>query len=339
MLELAPAKINLGLKIPFRYTDGYHHIVSLFIPVSLADRLQLEMTTTGEFELSWQNHLDNKSLAAAFDNPKQNLMYKAFEVLKGEPLLAKHLPSHWGLKVHIDKHIPSPAGLGGGSSDAGAIFRFVCNQTDSAHELLEQLQGPAQNLGADIPFFLFNKAAIISGIGEIHKFAEVPRLRGIIGIPPYGFATGEMYRLIGLPASTSKKTLQGDKNTRFIQAACLTACEDLLNSLWAEGRGEAKASHLENRLKLVENDFLPAIKEGFADKYQGLSEMMTTLAEKLAEIAREKQVFYSLSGSGSAFFALFVDQPAVSGMADSVHNLCEQLTRKYANVHWLAFES
>ncbi|MCP4715870.1 MAG: 4-(cytidine 5'-diphospho)-2-C-methyl-D-erythritol kinase [Deltaproteobacteria bacterium] len=149
----APAKINLFLKICSQRDDGYHNIETVFQKISLFDEITLAPTPGPGISIT----TDDSSIPQ--DNT--NLAYRAAE------LLLRHLNINPGLSIHIKKNIPSGAGLGGGSSDAaGTLLGLV--------ELLNlrvpsrTLRDLAKNLGADVPFFLYDfSTAYATGIGEI----------------------------------------------------------------------------------------------------------------------------------------------------------------------------
>lgn len=165
MLFFPNAKINLGLRILRRRADGYHDIATIMLPVGWCDVLEMlpAHDGTGSFRQSGD----------ALDcPPEKNLVLKALRNL--EAYLGRTLPP---LDIILEKHIPSGAGLGGGSSDASfaliganAIFRLGL----SAGELAEV----AARTGADCPFFIYNRPMLATGIGEILRGADCSALAG-----------------------------------------------------------------------------------------------------------------------------------------------------------------
>lgn len=151
MLSIAAyAKINLGLEVLHKRPDGYHEINTIFARVSLHDTITIEPDT----EVSVQ------CLQLPQLREHDNLVWKAAIALK------KRFSVQSGAKITIHKHIPSGAGLGGGSSDAASALlalRKQWNITCSAEELYEI----AVSLGADVPFFLGSGDAAAHGIGEV----------------------------------------------------------------------------------------------------------------------------------------------------------------------------
>ena len=146
---LAPAKINLHLQITSKRKDGYHNLISLFQMVSLYDELFMETIKNDEIHV-----LGN------FDcSPEHNLIYKAAASLKEKCNIKS------GFLISCKKHIPSGAGLGGGSSDAAATLIGIRSllKLDISDD---ELKIKALELGSDVPFFLGGSTAVAGGRGE-----------------------------------------------------------------------------------------------------------------------------------------------------------------------------
>ena len=144
MRETAFAKINLALHVRRRREDGYHEIETLFAFVDGGDVLSAQVadadsvSTVGEF-------------ATGIDNPFDNLVARALSVL----------PHTEGLAVTLEKNLPVAAGLGGGSADAGAVFRLV----ERLHGLPEDWPDRAAKLGADVPSCVRSEMVVGRGTG------------------------------------------------------------------------------------------------------------------------------------------------------------------------------
>jgi 4-diphosphocytidyl-2-C-methyl-D-erythritol kinase len=144
MIETAFAKINLALHVRRRREDGYHELETLFAFVDAGDVLSAkpsardELTTLGEF-------------AGGIDDPFGNIVAKALGVL----------PHGEGWAVTLEKNLPVAAGLGGGSADAGAIFRMV----ERAQGLPDDWRERAARLGADVPACVLSQTCIGRGTG------------------------------------------------------------------------------------------------------------------------------------------------------------------------------
>ncbi|WP_299192846.1 4-(cytidine 5'-diphospho)-2-C-methyl-D-erythritol kinase [uncultured Erythrobacter sp.] len=142
--ETAYAKINLALHVRRRREDGYHELETLFAFVDTGDTLtatqaeQDRVTTIGEF-------------AGGIEDPFDNLVAKALAAL----------PRAEGLAITLEKNLPVAAGLGGGSADAGAVFRLV----ERLHRLPDDWQARAAKLGADVPSCVRSEMAIGLGTG------------------------------------------------------------------------------------------------------------------------------------------------------------------------------
>lgn len=149
-----PAKINLFLNIRPRRQDGFHEISSVMQAIQLFDRLDIQPNGKRTLEFSCN--------IPAFEQAAQdNLVVKAYHLFWRET----DLPA-LGLKVHLEKEIPTQAGLGGGSSDAAAML-VVLNHLTCAGLDENQLRTMAAKLGSDVPFFITGGIALVSGRGEI----------------------------------------------------------------------------------------------------------------------------------------------------------------------------
>ncbi|WP_300370220.1 4-(cytidine 5'-diphospho)-2-C-methyl-D-erythritol kinase [Brachyspira sp.] len=146
----SPCKINIYLDITSKREDGYHLIESLFHTVDLYDIINIEksdeysISTSGKFALE--------------DNNEENIVTEIFKYFRNEMNLKNNY------NIHIEKNIPTGAGLGGGSSDAASIIKFFLEELniDINDELIESFS----KFGADIPFFIRGGCAWVSGIGE-----------------------------------------------------------------------------------------------------------------------------------------------------------------------------
>jgi 4-diphosphocytidyl-2-C-methyl-D-erythritol kinase len=154
MLLLSNAKINLGLHVLSKRSDGFHNIETIMLPVGLCDIL--EIVKSNEDELRFSNSGIQIDCAI-----QDNLCIKAFNLLKND----FDIPF---VKIHLHKNIPHGAGLGGGSSNAAFMLRGLNDlfQLGLDTSLLENYAG---KLGSDCSFFIRNKPAIATGRGEVIK--------------------------------------------------------------------------------------------------------------------------------------------------------------------------
>ena len=144
MNETAYAKINLALHVRRRREDGYHEIETLFAFVDAGDALSVETAPRDELRVTGE-------FAPALSDPFGNIVAKA---------LGK-LPRPEGWRVSLDKRLPVAAGLGGGSADAGAVYRLY----DQRFGLPEDWRDRAAKLGADVPACVESRTCIGRGTG------------------------------------------------------------------------------------------------------------------------------------------------------------------------------
>jgi len=174
---MAPAKINLSLRVLRRRDDGFHEIETRMAPISLYDSLQVEPSGAFEFRA------DDPALPTGQDNLVVRAADLFFSQLNREPKV----------RIFLTKRIPHGAGLGGGSSDAAATLRLL-NRFINANLPREELSALALKLGSDVPFFLNSGAAICRGRGELIERAPLPaRLNLLLLKPPFGVATPWAY--------------------------------------------------------------------------------------------------------------------------------------------------
>lgn len=180
--RLAPAKVNLFLHVGPLASDGYHPLVSLAAFADIGDRLRIEpadrlsLAVTGPF-------------AGALDGEGDNLVLRAVRALGvaagiGEP----------GLRIVLDKQLPVAAGLGGGSSDAGAVLKLARDALDLPFDDAA-LALIAAGLGADGPLCLHARAAWAEGRGDGLTFeTRLPPLPALLVNPGVPSSTGAVYR-------------------------------------------------------------------------------------------------------------------------------------------------
>lgn len=161
MIQFPNCKINLGLNITGKRTDGYHNLETVFYPVPLEDALEispLQIHTDAKYEL-------HQSGIAIEGDPEKNLVVRAYKLLDER----FHLPT---IEIHLHKHIPSGAGLGGGSADAAFMLRML-NEQFGLNLSINELEDYAARLGADCAFFIQNKPTYAEGIGNIFSPIEL----------------------------------------------------------------------------------------------------------------------------------------------------------------------
>ena len=160
MLTFPNAKINLGLNITEKRPDGYHNLETVFYPVPVEDALEiipLPDAPRGTCTL----HLAGQEIAGTLED---NLVARAYRMLDAD----FGLPA---VDIHLLKHIPSDAGLGGGSSDAAFMLKML-NEQFGLGLTEDNLEAYATRLGADCAFFVRNRPTFAEGIGNI--FSPLP---------------------------------------------------------------------------------------------------------------------------------------------------------------------
>ena len=177
---VAPAKINLSLRILGKRADGFHELETLMAPIGLADAVEV-------------SHGPGHGITLTCNDPElptgaENLCVKAAEAFRAATGL-----DH-GIAITLLKRIPHGAGLGGGSSDAAAVLKGLNELFD--HPLVdEELHQIAATLGSDIPFFLGSGPAWCRGRGEIIETVPTLPERTLLLIkPPFPVPTAWAYK-------------------------------------------------------------------------------------------------------------------------------------------------
>lgn len=189
---LAPAKINLALHITGKRPDGFHTLKTVMQSVSLCDIVTVEKTGR---EKGIEIFCTDKNIPT----DGRNIAFKAAEAFFNRT----NIPNT-GIKIHIEKHIPSEAGLGGGSSDGAAVFAAL-NRLYGAPLSEEELCSLSAGTGADIPFCIKGGTVLCEGIGEIlTPIKPFPDCYIVIGKGEKGISTKEAYNAIDkLPETTN----------------------------------------------------------------------------------------------------------------------------------------
>ena len=186
----APAKLNLFLHVTGRRPDGYHLLQSVFMLIDWADTLHFDGRQDGRIV----RHDRGTPL------PPDDLIVRAARLLQsasGCPL---------GADIHVEKHIPTQAGMGGGSSDAATTL-LALNRLWQLHWPLPRLQSLGLQLGADVPFFLGGHNAWVEGVGEQITPIELPSGRFLVIKPTAGLDTARIFQHPQLERATKTATI------------------------------------------------------------------------------------------------------------------------------------
>src|SRR2546423_875771 len=178
MQALAPAKINLSLKILGRRNDGFHEIETLIAPISLADKIDIERQSR------W---IDLSCDDPTVPSGDENLVVRAAKAFFEKTKISG------GVGIKLQKKIPHGAGLGGGSSDAAATLRAL-NQLFETKLSREELAELGSTIGSDVAFFLFESAAVCKGRGEIVEPVKLNKKLSILLLKPaFGVSSAWAY--------------------------------------------------------------------------------------------------------------------------------------------------
>ncbi len=257
----APAKINLALDVVGKRADGYHLLETVFQAISLYDRLEITLTEEGGIALTCN--------VPEIPCNEKNLVWKAANAFLKESGLS------CGVCVHLEKHIPSQAGMGGGSSDAAAVL-MGCNQLTGNPLSLDVLCRLGASLGADVPFFLYGGTAYAEGIGEkLMPLPSLPKQILVVAKGKGGISTPEAYRAI------DALTEPNHPETQKLKAAIMAGCP--AEELW---------QYCGNLFEDVTT---------LAD----VAEIRRRMTEMGAQLS-------CMSGSGAAVFGIFAEESAAA---------------------------
>jgi 4-diphosphocytidyl-2-C-methyl-D-erythritol kinase len=261
------AKVNLFLDVVCKRPDGYHNIETIFQTVSLADIMEIELTSAG-IEISCNN--------PEIPTDENNLAYKAaFRLSEAAGYTG-------GVRIRIEKSIPAGAGLGGGSSNAAATLVWL-NHLLRAGLSENELRAIAQTLGADVPFFISGGLAAAWQIGD--KIQQLPPLERhflILAVPKgITVSTREAYSMVSVPEC-------GDAMPNE-----LSECSDRLRAWVAALTAQRAPFPVGNAAVMLHN----SLEKPVFSRYPEIANLKTLLLREGAQGAL-------MSGSGSAVFGL-----------------------------------
>ncbi len=252
----APAKINLGLRITGVLPGGYHSLESVFSAITLADEVRVAVS---------DNPGDTSLRCTGFPSPEgpSNLVWKAAELFRKETGYTGSI----GIRLH--KNIPSPGGLGGGSSDTAAVLSALVTLTGLEADIAEL----GASLGSDVPFFARGFShAVVRGRGELVEVCRLPEFHAVLVNSGENIPTPVAYSL-------------WDEGSGHLTEPWQISNYTALNfGVWHEGKPFPVR---------LDNDFLPVLSR----RYPGV--------ERATRILSETCVNWGLSGSGPVFYALF----------------------------------
>ena len=261
----APAKVNFFLEIRGKRQDGFHDLETVMSTVSLYDGLRFRPRKDDQIRLSIIKSNSPELKEVQIPSDQGNLVVKALGLLQSRSSSESVRPL--GCDISLFKKIPSEAGLGGASSNAAAALIAGCKMwgLDFSRQQLVEI---ASELGSDVPFFLFNGAAVCRGRGE--KITPIRARSGlsiVIAKLPAGLKTGPVFSHCEVPSIPKSAT-------------------ESIASI-AGGRFNAIARSLFNRLQPVASQ---------------MTEEVGILAEAFQEINCPG---HQMSGSGTSYFGIF----------------------------------
>lgn len=263
MITYPNAKINLGLNIVEKRPDGYHNLETVFYPINLQDALEVTVSSTDkEYTLKVSGvHIEGES--------DDNLVVKAYRLLKQD------YPDMPSIDIHMYKHIPTGAGLGGGSADAAFMIKLL-NEKFGLNISVEKMEEYAARLGADCAFFIQNKPVFASGIGNVFEPIQLS-LKGyyLVLVKPDIFVstkdafaqirsqqpTHSLKEIIRMPVETWRATMKNDfEYSVFQKFPEIAAIKDKLYDLGAvyasmSGSGSSVFGIFREQIEFVDEIF------------------------------------------------------------------------------------
>ena len=180
MKERAYAKINLCLDVVGKREDGYHDLKMIMVPINFYDVLEMEFAPETTLEL-------NRDYLPIND---KNTIIKAIHIMQEKYNITDEF------RCRLEKHIPTRAGLAGGSADAAAAIRMI-NRMCNLHLTKDEMIAVGKEVGADVPFCILNRPAFVEGIGEkITTFSCSPDFYLLLIKPRKGVSTAEAFHIV-----------------------------------------------------------------------------------------------------------------------------------------------
>ena len=181
--EGAFAKINLTLDVLGKRPDGYHDLKSVMQTISIRDDIEIDIGTGKP----WVLHCSNETIPT----DERNLAWKAASVFFDATGIDPD-----GIEIRITKRIPTEAGLGGGSADAGAVLRALNRHYEYPFSVLA-LAELGEKVGSDVPFCTLCGTALVEGRGErLQKLPDMPDCCFVVCKPSFSSSTPQLYKML-----------------------------------------------------------------------------------------------------------------------------------------------
>ncbi|MEP6755059.1 MAG: 4-(cytidine 5'-diphospho)-2-C-methyl-D-erythritol kinase [Chthonomonadales bacterium] len=255
----SPSKINLTLDVLSLREDGFHSVATVMQSISLADEISLSQSETSGIRITCSD--------LEIPTDERNLAHKAASAI----IIYSNIDT--GVDIHLDKFVPSQAGLGGGSSNA-AYTLLGMNKLYDLNISNEDLARIAASLGSDVPFFIRGGTCVCRGRGELVKpLPDIEPIHIVVVRPDAAVSTPRAYQLLDTIPDRSSARNSG----RMVDAIVEINSERIISTL--------------------SNDFEPAILPDQLNIALAFDDMMMARA-----------INVRLCGSGSAVFGVFPSQ-------------------------------
>ncbi len=278
VLILAPAKVNLVLRVLDRRSDGYHNLWSLMHTVGLEDELHVRLTAEPDASSPVRLACDDPTLPT----DGRNLVRRAAELVL-DRAAAQGRPAP-GVDIQLTKRIPMGGGLGGGSSDAAATILGL-NHVLGLGWSVSEMAKLGESLGSDVPFFLFAPCARVRGRGEDVAPLTLAGTRWVVLVNP------------GFPIETRwayQRLAESRRVARPLSASLVT---------------------LMGRDRLSWNEVVPLMENDFEGALAPVHPALTVIKTELLLAGAEGAL---LSGSGATVFGIFHDEAVAVRARDLV---------------------
>lgn len=215
--SLSPAKVNLTLAVTGKRADGYHELITLMTCVDIYDHIRFNFQSA---------RISIRCRAPGVPADASNLACRAAARFR-TALMRKTGSKSFGLRMDLTKRIPVGAGLGGGSSNAATVLKVLNRHFDHPFTP-EELASLALPLGADVPYFLYGRPAIVAGIGEkIQPYQGLRPAPILIVFPGVGLSTAKVYGALNLRLTKCEKKLRSFLLKKEAFEAGVHLCNDL----------------------------------------------------------------------------------------------------------------
>lgn len=252
----AYAKVNLALDVVRKREDDYHDLEMIMVPITLHDLIYIDVIPEG---------IEINSNSKTMPRDQKNIMYKVAQLLQERFNLKK------GVKITIYKHIPTQAGLAGGSADGAAVIKAM-NILFHLNLSYEQMAQLGKEVGADVPFCIYEKTAFVSGIGEKLQFTTKKFEAKLLLVKPRkGVSTKRAFKMLDL--------------TNVQHRDCRLMYQGI-----EDGNYQQVIENLQNTLEIPSIQLIPEIQ---------------TIKDKLIELGFDGSL---MSGSGSCVFGITRDE-------------------------------